>query len=158
MLLQVYVLETMAEVYLIQTSLGFCILEVFIGGCSTTFKTFSAFSSHLNRKHPTTSTMSPENNQFTCCIVICNHELEDLSSKNDLPDTSPMLDTSELQSNGSVCLARGSKRMAAFHLQTLKEKHRQTQSSINFAVTQVTYMFKLIFADIKSSVEEKLSW
>jgi hypothetical protein len=125
------------------------------------FKTFSAFSSHLNRKHPTISIVSPDQNQSSCIIT---SELEARLSQNDLPDLSsvnvndtiPMLDTDELESNESVTLAGGSKRMAALFLLTMKEKHRLTQSSINFAVTQVTDMFKFIAADIKSSVEGKL--
>lgn len=46
--------------------------------------------------------------------------------------------------------------MVALFLLTLKEKHCLTQSSINFAVTQVTDMFEFIAADIKSSIEGKL--
>ena len=46
--------------------------------------------------------------------------------------------------------------MAALFLLCLKEKHRLTQSSVNFAVTQVTDMFEFIATDIRASVEGKL--
>lgn len=91
-----------------------------IGGCSATFRTFSAFSSHLNRKHPTISIVSPDQNHSTCYIMI--PEQESLSNQNDLPAPSNiqfdnvnddhMLDTGELRlstCNECVTLAGGSK-------------------------------------------------
>lgn len=93
-------------------------------------------------------------------------EQESLTNQSDLPSPSVdnvnddhTLDEGEVElstSNECDTPAGGSKRMAALFLLTLKEKHRLTQSSINFAVTQVTDMFEYIAADIRSSVEGKL--
>lgn len=59
-------------------------------------------------------------------------------------------------SSGAVALNGGSQRMAALFLLSLKEKYHLTQSSVNYAVGQVTGMIDLIAADIRVAVEEKL--
>ena len=118
-----------------------------IEGCSTTFKTYSALSSHLNRKHTNATIVSQQENPSVCCNTSLEHSNESDSS---------LMTTGEDVSSQNVALNGGSQRMAALFLLSLKEKYHLTQSSVNFAVGQVTGMMEFIAADIRVAVEEKL--
>lgn len=114
----------------------FCIM-CGIEGCSMTFKTYSALSSHLSRKHPNTTIVSQQENPSVCCNGLLEHSSE--SSSLTVDEDGAGMETNE-SSCSEVSHNGDSQRMAPFFLLSLKEKYHLTQASVNFAVGQVTGM------------------
>ena len=143
---------------------GFC-YTCGIDGCTSSFNLFSSLSSHLSRKHPlfvepasptevgTVGTTSDCDSALDPCDV-----LHDSISCDSAFDSCDDID-SELEDAAypySVSSTASAKRSAALFLLTLKEKHKVTQTAIDFAVSQVSSMTDFIVQDIQSSLQHTL--
>lgn len=118
-----------------------------VSGCIQTFTSFSAISSHLQRRHPSDWTQlqdssTPETGNSS--------RREDLWSDEDVNDTN--ID-GEVVATDSHVLAE---RSTALLLLTLKERHRLTQAAVNFSVGHIKEMVRHVLDDVKESVKEKL--
>lgn len=100
-----------------------------ISGCVQTFRTYSAITSHLQRKHPDCefSELFPN----TTCTDITEDLDEDTNSDDDNNSKFP-------ENNGETSEQMLSKKSTALVLLNLKERHHLTQTAINFSIGQIT--------------------
>ena len=114
-----------------------------------TFKTYSSIRAHLSRKHPNSPDPAPDptEEEETSMDTVSNHGV---SASPDLCNADQTDAATVVPYTSSV------NKHAALLLLTLKEKHRLTQTSINFAVQQVQSLVEHTLEDVKASVEEKL--
>ncbi len=119
-----------------------------ISGCLQTFRTFSGMSSHLWRQHSSHITQLESDEMFDL-----GAEDNSLSSVQETNDE----DTAE-EGLFSPALTNGmAKRSTALLLLTLKERHRLTQTAINFSIFQIKQLLKYLLDDVKESVCQNLS-
>ena len=134
-----------------------------IDGCTSSFTTLSGISSHLSRKHLTAS--EPTDDSDNPCrfstppaasvSVMEYSEHEDslpCSDSNSFGDPDIDMDCD----NFPLTPCGGARRSAALFLLTLKERFRATQTTVDFAVSQVNCIAKHIVEDIHSTVWSKL--
>lgn len=116
-----------------------------VSGCTQTFKTFSAISSHLQRRHPCDWTQleggtgCDTGNGSGQAGALLHCDEDDFSE--------------EVIATNSHLLAQKS---TALLLLTLKERHRLTQTAVNFSVGQIKQMFLHVLDDVKASVKGRL--
>ena len=124
-----------------------------IQGCAQTFKTYSAISSHLLRKHPGCefSQIAPDTPRPHDTEDQCNSS-EDAGSGND--ELVPV----NINSEESTCMTENFllKKATALLLLNLKERHHLTQSAIDFSIGQITQMVFHLTDNIKMAVKRKL--
>ena len=125
-----------------------------IDGCTSSFTTLSGISSHLSRKHltasePTDDSDNPCRFSTPPAASVSVMEYSDSNSFGD-PDIDMDCDNFPLTPCG------GARRSAALFLLTLKERFRATQTTVDFAVSQVNCIAKHIVEDIHSTVRSKL--
>lgn len=132
-----------------------------INGCPSSFQRYSSMLSHISRKHEVDkdlcynpSVVSVPNPSVTS-VPEANGGHEE--SHGDLPeDDSSGLDKENSSTQGNRSIGdRNSSESAALYLLTLKEKHRLTQASIDYALGHVRHMTKFIIQDIRSAVEHR---
>lgn len=120
-----------------------------LSGCMQTLKTYSGISSHLRRKHPT--------GNFDDLEVECPAAAfeQDTGVYVDEPnfDSEPQVDPDKRLESDKLL---SSQRSAALLLINLKERHRLTQSAVNFTVGQVGQMLAHVLDDVKASLKDKL--
>lgn len=112
-----------------------------ISGCIQTFNTYSAMVSHLQRKHPRFEVSTDDLNTNTP-----QEEGESVPQVFDDSQLDPVEMVDELSA----------KKSAALLLLNLKERHRLTQSAVNFTVGQIKQMMEYAFKDIKMSIQSQL--
>lgn len=118
-------------------------------GCIQTFSTFSGISSHLQRRHSCELTqLELEGDSGSCGPdgTLLQHNIED---QDEDPDDNELRD----QEEDRHLLAQKS---TALLLLTLKERHRLTQTAVNFSIGQIKQMVLHILDDVKECVESKL--
>lgn len=130
-----------------------------ISGCIQTFKTFSAISSHIQRKHQFFDPSSLE------ADISIQHEVEERCDERD----EDMLSNPD-GVNGEATVPSGSgdnqvaastdklvaQKSSALLLLTLKERHRLTQSAMDFTVGQMKQMVHFVLEGVKQSVQATL--
>lgn len=120
-----------------------------VDGCPMTFKTYSSIRAHLSKKHPNSPDPAPAPvieeegdspmDTSTCDVSLLHTEFCNVEQPH----------TAQLQTVSA-------NRHAGLLLLTLKEKHRLTQTSVDFAVHQIQSMIKYTLEDAKESIEQKL--
>ena len=121
-----------------------------IDGCPQTFKTFSAITSHLRRRHRGTelesAALAPTSSEDQHCqsYESLDMELTEVSQEETLLHASMSIQVDCLQ------------RSAALFLLCLKERYEVTQTAVDFAVGQVQQMVAYTVEDIQSSVKNCL--
>lgn len=138
-----------------------------VNGCSQTFKTYSAMKSHLSRNHPNAPDPSPATDSGLARtlqrIDSTGHEGDVESGGNCSTEVGKDTTIHEYEDESHEQLLHSgdenpkSKTHAALLLLTLKEKHRLTQTSVDFAVQQMEDMMEYTIKDMKSSVEKIVS-
>ena len=114
-----------------------------VSGCTQTFKTYSAILSHLQRKHEDwTKNQDPVEEAGA---LQQEEQQEDLDSLNIEEET--IISRSEL----SISPVQ---RSMAMLLLTLKERHRLTQSALDFCVGQIKEVVGNILDQVKRSVKD----
>ena len=119
-----------------------------IDGCPQTFKTFSAITSHLRRRHRGTElesaalALTSSEDQHCQSYESLDMELTEVSQEETLPHASMSIQVDCLQ------------RSAALFLLCLKERYEVT--AVDFAVGQVQQMVAYTVEDIQSSVKNCL--
>ena len=150
-----------------------------LSGCTRTFKTYSAISSHINRDHTSlerpvltsSPTLDPTLTDDDATAVIttaptthiltsdgadtCMHETDNafLPHIDDFMESEH--DSMDVETDEERSILQIQKAAARFLL-TLKEQHRLTQVAINFLVSQVKEIIECIVKDVKSMVSEVL--
>ena len=126
-----------------------------IKGCPHSFSsgaTFASFLSHANRRHcnwrQTLALEAPDDDVTHTSCWLGNFDADDGGPEALGPSHSSISDDSE----EGIDLQR----TAALFLLTLKEKHRLTQSAVDFAVGSVKQMMTLAYEGSKQSVKEAL--
>ena len=135
-----------------------------ISGCihSDTFNTFSGMSSHLQRQHlhhlaQLETTGELPNPDAGDGIILSLHECNDQGIMDDTGEEIP-LRGEEIPLRSSIsCSHIMAKKSAALLLLTLKERHRLTQTAVNFSIGQIKQMLQYVFDDVKVSVSRKLN-
>ena len=118
-------------------------------GCIQTFATFSGISSHLQSQHPNELLLLERDGDTEQDQTLLQQNTEDHDDeRNDEISEQQAISTTD-----SRLLAQKS---AALLLLTLKERHKVTQTAINFAVGQIQQMLKRVLEDVKLSVQNKL--
>ena len=112
-----------------------------ISGCVQTFKTYSAYSSHLKRKH--------ENCDFTQLQSVSTGSSQFADDQEDLGEEG----SEEHQTKQSGLAIRPAQRSSALLLLSLKEKYRLTQTAVDFTVGQVKELLVHALEEVKSSVQ-----
>ena len=133
-----------------------------VNGCPRTFRTYSAMKAHLSRNHPNSPdpplfgrSLSPAANSQDVCP---EHNVAG-SSGGSPPQAEAMQDPEQFTlsaGNGSP-RHKSATTHAALLLLTLKEKHRLTQTSVDFAVQQIQDIVDYTINDIRSSVEKQVA-
>lgn len=112
--------------------------------CSQTFSNYSSMSSHISRKHK------------GCSLEETDHistVSQDLQITNVAVDTPMMTSTTcDIHPQSSQTHENQMYRSAALFLLTLKEKYNLTQTTVDFAVSQVQQMVKYALEDLKDNV------
>ena len=156
-----------------------------LSGCTRTFKTYSAISSHINRDHtslerPILTLPTPLSTALTdddvvattACrraltsdgVDVCVHETNDpyICDIGEYFDEFMGSEQSEhdsmdmeIQADEEPSILHIQKAAARFLL-TLKEQHRLTQVAINFLVSQVKEIVECIVKDVKTMVAKVL--
>jgi len=123
-----------------------------VDGCPMTFKTYSSIRAHLAKTHPHSPDPAP-------CPVIEEegNGLMDTSTCDVSPMQDPPSKICNVEQPHAAELQTVSANMhAGLLLLTLKEKHRLTQASVDFAVHQIQSMIRYTLEDAKESIEQKL--
>ena len=122
-----------------------------LSGCVQSFKTYSAYSSHLLRKH--------ENRDFTQLqsAVVTDPVSGPESQKQDLEND---VQLSGIEDHDGLytptVTSTPAQRSSALLLLTLKERYRLTQAGVNFSVDQVKQVVENVLDEVKSSVQERV--
>ena len=123
-----------------------------VSGCTQTFKTFSAITSHFQRKHPHCdfSQLGVYNNNDA---VIGMSGMSEVDIDNDSADEMDP-DIPDISVENSHFLAQ---RSTALLLLNLKERHRLTQAAVDFSVGQIKEMVQHVLEDVRGQVKETLA-
>ncbi len=117
-----------------------------ISGCVQSFRAYTAYASHLQRKHS------------DCDLT----QLQSVDCNPGGPPANPPNSNSNFQNESSTgcsystnAAARDcAKRSSALLLLSLKEKHRMTQSAVNFSIGQMKEVITHVLDDAKKSLKE----
>lgn len=121
-----------------------------IDDCPRLLRTYSGWQSHVTRNHPG-SNLSPSPLPLRSAPEVSPLEVEESTT----PDEGPF----EIEGAMDVPLNMDENRVsrsAALFLLSMKEKHRLTQTCIDYAVSQVHQMVEFIVEDLQSSVENAI--
>ena len=151
-----------------------------IDGCSRTFTKYSSFRAHLSRKHPNSPDPAPcplieEEREISLIdtTTVPDYSQSSIHDLNDCSNCTPMQNASRSaghtqspisnpdeqscsNAESDISHDNWANRHAALLLLALKEKHRLTQTSVNFAVQQVKRMVEYTLEDVKVSIDKKL--
>ena len=144
-------------------------IKCVVVGCPQTFRSYSAFSSHLSRKHRGVNFESEARITVLSCNV-CSHESEEVnilpSSTEAETDVGVSDDTELITSISDVCdeneiaCTESSSRLercAALFLLTAKERYQLTQSALDFITQQIQCMMSFAVDDIDEAVRNYLA-
>lgn len=126
-----------------------------ISGCTQTLRTYSRITTHIRRRHPCCNFRDLE-------VVTTADTSTQEGSGDELRDEDLGPESEFVSSDSGAQLlddedhSLTAQRSAALLLLNLKERHRLTQSAINFSVGQVKQMVAHILEDVKISVKNKV--
>ena len=112
--------------------------------CSQTFTKYSSITSHISRKHK-------GEGQSNSDLVQDDPFAEDVQPVNTHMEESSM--DSPQQTCPSSDHVSNLHKSAALFLLTLKEKHKLTQTAVNFAISQVRCMVNYALEDLKDNLQ-----
>ena len=121
-----------------------------INGCIQTFRKFSAISSHIRRRHQgfdpesacsSAHTLQSEDMDIDPDPSVGGETEEDVSEYNELP--------SETEQPEHLIMQKA----CASLLLTLKERHKLSQSALDFSIGQVREVLSCVTANIKKQVD-----
>lgn len=128
-----------------------------ISGCIQTFKTFSSICSHLQRKHPHCDV-----SQLEVCTDGTNTGHEETGQEEGQEEAVLRLSGEDVNDSDEEITDDGNnshllmQKSTALLLLTLKERHKLTQTAINFSVGQIKQMIFHVFEDVKISIRDRL--
>lgn len=122
-----------------------------ISGCIQTFRTYSAMSSHLVRKHSNFDFI-----QFRAVHDDTHTAMQQQPSTSEAPDNDggEGLEEEFRYTDDHEDHLLIAKRSSALLLLSLKERHRLTQSAVNFSIGQIKEMMTHILDGVKASVKQ----